>query len=82
MIRIEPAPWESRWPDRLAMLVLLVGAVAMVGPFVWMLSTSLKLPEDQYTRTLIPPTLTIENYTRIFEIMSFQTLSGTASRSR
>jgi ABC-type glycerol-3-phosphate transport system permease component len=74
MIRIEPAPWESRWPDRLAMLVLLVGAVAMVGPFVWMLSTSLKLPEDQYTRTLLPPTLTFENYTRIFEIMPFQTL--------
>jgi ABC-type glycerol-3-phosphate transport system permease component len=74
MIRIEPAPWESRWPDRLAMLVLLTGAVAMVGPFVWMLSTSLKLPEDQYARLLIPPTVTFENYSKIFEIMSFQTL--------
>ena len=74
MTRAERAPWESHWPDRLAMLALVIGTVAMVGPFVWMVSTSLKLPADQYTRSLIPPTLSLENYSRIFEIMPFHVL--------
>ena len=73
MIRIAPAAWESRWPDRLAMLVLLLGAVAMVGPFVWMLSTSLK-PMAEVFR--FPPQLWSvtpqpANYARIFTQIPF-----------
>jgi multiple sugar transport system permease protein len=38
------------------------GAVLMVLPFLWMVSTSFKLPADQFTRTLIPPTPTLQNF--------------------
>ena len=35
--------------------VLIAGALLMVGPFAWMVSTALKLPADQFGRALIPP---------------------------
>jgi multiple sugar transport system permease protein len=38
------------------------GAVLMVLPFLWMVSTSFKLPADQFTRTLIPPAPTLQNF--------------------
>jgi multiple sugar transport system permease protein len=38
------------------------GAVLMIAPFLWMVSTSFKLPADQFTRTLIPPTATLQNF--------------------
>jgi ABC-type glycerol-3-phosphate transport system permease component len=38
------------------------GAVLMVLPFLWMVSTSFKLPADQFTRTVIPPTATLQNF--------------------
>lgn len=66
--------WKKRVPDLLAVAALILGGVVMVGPFVWMLSTSLKLPQDQYTRSLLPPTLTFENYSAIWQIMSFHVL--------
>lgn len=53
----------------LAVTLLLTGGIVMVAPFVWMVSTSLKLPADQYSRTLIPPVLTLENYRDIWTIM-------------
>ena len=40
----------------LAFYVLLtIGASFMVGPFVWMLSTALKVPGDQFDHRLITP---------------------------
>jgi multiple sugar transport system permease protein len=48
--------------DGIAYLVLILGAVIMVGPFLWMVATSFKLPADQFTRTLIPPTWTLQNF--------------------
>lgn len=53
----------------LAVTLLLTGGIVMVAPFVWMVSTSLKMPADQYSRTLIPPILTLENYRDIWTIM-------------
>ncbi len=47
---------------------LLAGAVLMVGPFLWMVSTSFKLPGDQYTKTLIPPTFTLSNFQELFGV--------------
>jgi ABC-type glycerol-3-phosphate transport system permease component len=40
----------------------------MVGPFLWMVSTSFKLPGDQFTRTLIPPTFTLDNFRELFSV--------------
>ncbi|MHC1749937.1 MAG: carbohydrate ABC transporter permease [Cellulosilyticaceae bacterium] len=59
-------------------VVLLVGAILMVTPFVWMLLTSFK-PEQE--AMLIPPTFlpkaaTFENYLNLFKNMNFLTYMG------
>lgn len=56
-----------------ALLLIYLAAFAVffvsVFPFCWMLSTSLKRPEDTFTYVpkLIPPRLTLENYQRAFQ---------------
>ena len=55
-------------------VVLIAGGVLMVAPFVWMISTALKPAADQFSRDLIPRTITFENFTRAWELMSFRTL--------
>jgi ABC-type glycerol-3-phosphate transport system permease component len=56
------------WP---AMATLCIGALAMVGPFIWMISTALKIPAEQYDQRLIPNQPTLSNFTQIFNIMPF-----------
>lgn len=57
---------QTRLLDALTYLILLIGAVGMVTPFLWMVSTSFKLPADQFTKTLIPPTFTLRNFQALF----------------
>lgn len=47
-------------------LGLLLGAVFMLFPFLWMISTSLKAPEDVYTLSLLPTAPTLSNYAKMF----------------
>ncbi len=54
--------------DILCYAILLLGMVLMVGPFLWMVSTSFKLPGDQFTKTLIPPTFTLNNFRELFSV--------------
>jgi ABC-type glycerol-3-phosphate transport system permease component len=54
--------------DIVTYTLLILGSVIMVGPFLWMLSTSFKLPADQFTRTLIPPTWTLQNFRELFAV--------------
>ena len=54
--------------DIISYSLLLLGAVLMVGPFLWMVSTSFKLPGDQFTKTLIPPTFTLNNFRELFSV--------------
>lgn len=54
--------------DGLAYVLLLLGSLIMLGPFLWMVSTSFKLPADQFTRTLIPPTWTLQNFRDLFAV--------------
>lgn len=54
--------------DLLSYTLLLMGAVLMVGPFLWMVSTSFKLPADQFTKTLIPPVFTLSNFEELFAV--------------
>jgi ABC-type glycerol-3-phosphate transport system permease component len=55
-----------------AVILIYVAAIVIflvsVFPFFWMLSTSLKLPEDTFASVprLIPPRFTLENYKRAF----------------
>ncbi len=45
--------------DIVTYALLVLGAVIMVVPFLWMISTSFKLPADQFTKTLIPDPATL-----------------------
>ncbi len=55
-------------------LVLIIGGVLMIAPFVWMVSTALKPAADQFTRDLIPRQITFENFGKAWELMEFQHL--------
>lgn len=71
------APDPTRSPVWLY-LVLSVGLVLTVGPFLWMLLSSFK-PESEIRRsppTLIPETWTTENYTDLFRRLDFPTFFG------
>jgi multiple sugar transport system permease protein len=46
--------------------LLLLGAVIMVTPFLWMIATSFKLPADQFTKTLFPNPVTLNNFKELF----------------
>jgi multiple sugar transport system permease protein len=50
---------------------LVVVAVLMIGPFYWMVATSLK-PQSEILRippTLFPSSITLENYLRVFRVV-------------
>lgn len=42
--------------------LLIIGSIVMLFPFVWMLSTSFKLPSEVYDLSIIPKTVTLNNY--------------------
>ncbi len=48
-------------------LLLLLGSVIMLFPFVWMVSTSLKAPIDIFSLDIIPSNPTLDNYLKILE---------------
>jgi multiple sugar transport system permease protein len=53
--------------DILTYILVLGGIVIFAGPFIWMISTALKLPADQYTRTLIPNPASLVNFADLFK---------------
>ena len=53
--------------DVLVYSLLIVGALTMLLPFVWMISVSLRLPADQFSRSIIPNPVTLKNYTGLFK---------------
>nr|WP_314260797.1 carbohydrate ABC transporter permease [uncultured Devosia sp.] len=61
-------------------LLLLAGGVLMMAPFIWMVSTALKPPADQFTRDLIPQNLTLENFLTAWQRMEFQHLMWNSAR--
>jgi len=54
--------------DVITYTLLILGSIIMVGPFLWMVSTSFKIPADQFTRTLIPPHFTLQNFKDLFSV--------------
>jgi multiple sugar transport system permease protein len=59
--------WRHRLARWALMLILLIGGIGMVFPFVWMVSSSLKLPADIYSLSLIPPKPTLDNYRTVLD---------------
>ena len=45
---------------------LVLGLVVTAGPFLWMVSTSFKLPSHQFDGSFFPYPATLDNYTRLF----------------
>ncbi|MBI1281009.1 MAG: ABC transporter permease subunit [Anaerolineaceae bacterium] len=60
--------------DIITYAALILGSLVMVGPFLWMISTSFKLPADQFTRALIPNPITTQNFEQLWTILPFGTL--------
>lgn len=60
--------------DVITYAVLILGSLVMVGPFLWMISTSFKLPANQFTRALIPNPITTQNFEQLWTILPFGTL--------
>ena len=54
--------------DIVTYTLLALGAIIMVVPFLWMISTSFKIPSDQFTKTLIPDPATLTNFTKLFGV--------------
>jgi ABC-type glycerol-3-phosphate transport system permease component len=79
----EKVPWhldvwqsrklQSRVSAIVGHLILLSGAITMIIPFVWMLSTSFKAPGDTfvYPPQWIPEPLVLENYPNMWEALPF-----------
>lgn len=51
--------------------ILLLGGLAMVFPFLWMVASSLKNAADIYTLSLIPPDPTLDNYRSVLRDTAF-----------
>jgi len=54
--------------DLITYTLLILGAITMITPFLWMIATSFKLPADQYTHTLIPTNPTLQNFRELFKV--------------
>jgi len=53
--------------DILTYVILILGAVIMVVPFLWMVSVSFRTPAQQFSRSFIPNPVTIQNYIDLFQ---------------
>jgi multiple sugar transport system permease protein len=47
--------------------VLIIGALTMLIPFMWMISVSLREPAQQYARIIMPTPVTLQNYLNLFK---------------
>ena len=52
-------------------VLLALGGIIMIFPFVWMVATSFKQPWDVFNLSIIPPEVTFNNYIRLFEKSNF-----------
>lgn len=65
--------WKFPWNAIIAHIVLAVGGLTMVIPFLWMLSTSLKNNQQAYIfpPIWIPDPVVFENYKTVWEALPF-----------
>lgn len=65
------SPSGSRLGSLASYVALTLGTLVVIFPFLWMIATSFKLPQDLYSLRLIPETATLGNYAEIFEKAPF-----------
>ncbi|MEJ7839482.1 MAG: carbohydrate ABC transporter permease [Thermomicrobiales bacterium] len=54
--------WKVRLARFALYAILLIGGIGMIFPFVWMVISSIKMPQDIYSLSLVPPDPTLNNY--------------------
>lgn len=62
-----PKPNHKTILDMLAYVILILGALTMLVPFLWMISVSLRDPAQQFSRNIIPDPVTLKNYIDLFK---------------
>jgi multiple sugar transport system permease protein len=64
---------RNNWMHYLANVLLILFAILMLLPFVWMFSTSLRLPKDSFSLppAWIPTTFDWDNYRQVFTLVPF-----------
>ncbi len=69
----QPEPGSKRlsWSMLLAYVLLSIGAVVMVVPFLWMVLTSLKPAPELLQFAFLPQNPTLDNYVRVLTTSSF-----------
>ena len=60
-------PNQKNILDILAYIILILGALTMLVPFLWMISISLREPAQQFSRNIIPDPVTFKNYIDLFK---------------
>ncbi|MHB1414377.1 MAG: carbohydrate ABC transporter permease, partial [Chloroflexota bacterium] len=60
---------RRKWPEVLLIVVLIIGAIVTLVPYIWMVSSSLKPEGEIFSATfnLLPAHPTLENYTLAWE---------------
>ena len=53
--------------DVFSYVILIFGALTMLVPFLWMLSVSLRVPAQQFSRNIIPDPFTLQNYADLWK---------------
>lgn len=53
--------------DILTYVILILGAITMLVPFLWMISVAFRTPAQQFSRELIPDPITLQNFVDLFE---------------
>ncbi len=62
---------RPRWQSGVVYVLLLLGGVAMVFPFIWMIATSLKPSNELYLPYLLPQHASLDNYVKVFQRVPF-----------
>src|ERR1700716_2397342 len=62
MRRIDDTPHGGKWGLIATYAALTLVGIVMVFPFLWMIATSFKQPNDIYTLSLLPSRPTLDNY--------------------
>ncbi len=60
------------WSAAVAYLLLSIGAVAMIVPFLWMIFTSLKPAPELLQYAFLPQNPTLENYVKVLNTSDFE----------
>ena len=59
--------WKKTGAKFLLYLILLIGGLGMIFPFIWMAASSLKHAQDIYTLSIIPDSPTLDNYREVLD---------------